>query len=292
MAQIDTKCLIGLAIGDALGEPFEGLHATQIEKVWKGDGFFKDPEITDDTILTIIVAESILEQRGVSGESIGRKIISNEDKLRRIGPTTSNAIYMLKEDIKFKSKTGTTNGAAMRASPVGLACDKNIIEETVEASQVTHGTDVAISGACCISSAINSAINASDKDEVIEECIKGAMEGRRSGVPTNLPKIDDMIELALDTPIRMLSEVIGVGIQTHESVPCAVALFYSSNDFKDAVVNAVKLGGDTDTIASMSGAISGAFYGEVPSSWALSIKEVGYLDKLEKGLLKLKFSSV
>ncbi len=96
----DTKCLIGLAIGDALGEPYEGLSAGRIREVWTGDAFppLKTPTITDDTILSILVSESILEERGVFPEAIGIKIISNEGRLERIGPTTKNALQRLKED--------------------------------------------------------------------------------------------------------------------------------------------------------------------------------------------------
>ena len=283
-----SKCLIGLAIGDALGEPFEGYDASQISEIWKNNDFFKDPEITDDTILTILVAESIIEQKGVFRKEIAKKIIQNEDKLRRIGPTTSNAIRMLKEDINFKSYRGTTNGAAMRASPIGLFCSTKIIEKTAEASKVTHGTDVAISGACCISLAIDAAIKNLDKEFCIKACIKGAREGRKFGVQTDFPKIESLIEDALSMSLKELPEKIGVGIQTHESVTSAISVFYNTKNFKEAVLSAVRLGGDTDTIASMVGAISGAFYKEVPKNWSLAIKDWKYLEYLEGELLGLK----
>ena len=284
----ESKCLIGLAIGDALGEPFEGYPAPQIEKIWKNNDFFKNPEITDDTILTILVAESIIEQKDVIRKEIAKKIISNEKKLRRIGPSTSNAIRMLKSDVNVSSSVGTTNGAAMRASPIGLFCCNKIIEKTVEASKVTHGTDVAVSGACCISLTVDAAIKNLDKDDCINACIKGAREGRKFGTQTDFPKIDELIEVALNTPAEKLPGTMGVGIQTHESVPCAISIFYNTKNFKEAVISAVRLGGDTDTIASMVGAISGAFYKEVPDEWRFAIGEREYLEYLERELLELK----
>ena len=289
---VDTKCLIGLAIGDALGEPYEGLPAEMIGEVWTGDDPFhplKTPKITDDTILSILVSESILEERGVFPEAIGIKIISNEGRLERIGPTTRNALLMLKKNPRYISTTGTTNGAAMRASPIGLSYCEGVVEKTAESSRVTHGTDVAISGACFISCAIDAAVSGFGKEEIVEAGMKGAREGRILGVKTDSPRIDELVEVALETPVESLPDVIGVGMETHESVPCAIALFFNTNNFKDAVLGAIKLGGDTDTMASMTGAISGAFYREVPDLWSKKIVEGEYLKSLERGLLELKW---
>ncbi|MDY6932442.1 MAG: ADP-ribosylglycohydrolase family protein [Halobacteriota archaeon] len=290
--RVNTKCLLGLAIGDALGEPYEGLTAERIREIETYEDLSlmqENPKITDDTILSILVSESIIEEQGVFSEAIGRKIISNEGGLERIGPTTRGAILMLKKNPKYISTTGTTNGAAMRASPIGLSCCEDIIEKTAESSSVTHGTDVAISGASFISSAIDAAVCGLEKDEIIEAAKRGAREGRVLGVKTDKPHIDELVEVAIDTPIEDLADVIGVGIETHESVPTAAALFYNSKDFKEAVLGAIKLGGDTDTIASMAGALSGAFFREVPDTWSEKIVEGRHLMTLEKRLLDIKW---
>jgi ADP-ribosylglycohydrolase len=283
-----SKCLIGLAIGDAMGEPFEGLSRSQIMAFGGVRGFFHEPKITDDTLLSILVAESIVEQGGVCGRGIARKFVLNRDKLIRLGPTTTHALMKLEDDINYVSRRGTTDGAAMRAAPIGLACVDDIVDKTVEASQITHGTDVAISGACSISCAVDAAVRSMRKDDIINACIEGATCGRGYGVKTELPRVDEMIELALGTSVERLPEEIGVSMEAHEAVPCAIVVFYTSKNFKDAVITAVNLGGDTDTIAAMTGAISGAFYGDVPKEWINGMREGERLEYLEVKLLEMK----
>lgn len=265
-----SKSLIALAIGDALGEPVEGWSRFKIEKKYgRITDFVREPTVTDDTMLTILTAESILEEHAVIGSSIARKFISNESKLGRVGPATSRALQRLKIDPALRSTSGTTNGAAMRAAPIGLF-GGDVISNTVESSLVTHGTDIAISGACAIACAVDASLHES-KDDVIAASRKGAEAGRRYGVSTSYPRIADRIDLALDGQI-------GVSMLTHESVPTAIATFYNSRNTEDAIVNAVNLGGDTDTIAAITGAISGAYYKHVPAQLSERIR---IRDKLE-----------
>lgn len=282
--------MIGLAIGDSLGAPFEGLSRFDIRRMGGVKDFTREPIVTDDTLLSILVAESIIECGFISGREISRKFVLNEDILRGLGPTTTYALKMIKLNPDYVSKTGTTNGAAMRAPPIGLACnDERMIEKTVEASLVTHGTDVALSGACSISFAIDAAIREdAKKDDVIDACIMGAKMGGEYGVKTRSLRIDERITLALSTSIENLPEVIGNGIQTDEAVPSAISIFYSSKNFVDAVINAVNLGGDTDTITSMTGAISGAFYADIPKEWMNRMKDWKRLEYLEGELLNIK----
>ena len=120
----------------------------------------------------------------------------------------------------------------MRASPIGLSYCEGVVEKTAESSQVTHGTDVAISGACFISCAVDATVSGFGKDEIIDEGMKGARDGRILGVKTDSPRIDKLVEVALNTPMESLPDVIGVGMETHESVPCAVALFIKQTTLK------------------------------------------------------------
>ncbi len=286
-----TRCLIGLAIGDALGEKFEGLSSEEIRRRYGEikDFISKKVRITDDTMLSILTAESIIEEGCVRREKIGEKFIENRERIKRTGPTTTKAIKRLEKDIKSISMEGTTDGAAMRAAPIGIcSSEENILENTVSSSIVTHGTDIAISGACAISFAINAAISHDKKDMIIEASKEGARRGREYGTKTSFPKLEGLIERALSIPLEKLPEEIGVGIETHEAVPSAIAAFYQTKNAKEAILSAVNLGGDTDTIASMAGAIAGAFYKKVPSRWEQKIRERRKLRRMERKLLGLR----
>lgn len=304
-----SKCLLGLAVGDALGEPAEGFNSWDYEEELGGKitDFIKKPEITDDTVLTMLVAESIIENQGVVREKIARKFVENRHKLRRLGPTTRKALERLEKNPKSKAKSGSSNGAAVRVIPVGLihsGCFKiigggagirevpskfsKLVRDAVEVSIITHGEDVAISAACAIASAISVAVEGKSKAAIILAAMAGARRGLRYGTETWSPVVYERIEEAVNTPIDSLPNKIGTGIAAFEAIPTAIAVFYRTHDFKEAVLTAVNLGGDADTIGAIVGAIAGAYYKQIPEKWVSKIPQREKLQKLEKALLNLR----
>jgi len=288
---LKSNSLLGLAVGDALGEPVESYSQWQIEAEYgKITDFVKEPMITDDTLFAMLVAESIIEKRKVVGKHIAIKFVENRHKFYRIGPTTSKALERLEKNPKSKATTGETNGAAMRVAPIGLINDDlhETVRDTIEASIITHGTDVAIAAACAVACAVSTALEAENKDEVLEAAIFGGNEGLKYGTKTKFPAIDERIKKALKTPLELLPQEIGVWMKAYESIPTAIAIFYHSQNSEEAIVNAVNLGGDTDTIGAIVGAISGAYYKEIPKEWTIRIKERQHLQFLEKKLLEIR----
>ncbi|MHC1579195.1 MAG: ADP-ribosylglycohydrolase family protein [Candidatus Alkanophagales archaeon] len=295
------RCLLSLAVGDALGSPVEGLTQEEIlRRYGKIKDFLSGAETTDDTLLALLTAEALVEARGVDRRRIAQKLLESRARLRRIGPSTAAALRRLERDINSIATAGATNGAAVRAVPVALcSAPENLLRNVVEATLVTHGADVAVSGACAVAFAVRAAVSARasgvaslrrEKDEILEASREGARLGRRFGTRTAFPRIDEVIEEAVATPLRRLPAEVGVGVYAHESVPAAISAFYQTGDLKSAIVEAVNLGGDADTIAALCGAIAGAFYkrGRLPLRWVLRIEERKRLKLLERKLLRMK----
>ena len=296
-----TRCLLSLAVGDALGSPVEGLTQEEILKRYgKIKDFLSGAETTDDTLLALLTAEALVEARGVDRRRIAQKLLENRTRLRRIGPSTAAALRRLERDINSIATTGATNGAAVRAVPVALcSVPENLLRNVVEATLVTHGADVAVSGACAVAFAVRAAMGARagrvaslkrEKDKILEASKKGAKQGRKFGTRTTFPKIDEVIAEAVATPLRKLPAEVGVGMYAHESVPAAISVFYQTEDLKNAIIEAVNLGGDADTIAALCGAIAGAFYKweRLPLRWVLRIEERKKLKLLERKLLRME----
>ncbi|MDO8336645.1 MAG: ADP-ribosylglycohydrolase family protein, partial [Microcella sp.] len=159
--------LQGLAIGDALGMPFQLLHRDEVRAGWGAIvGGFAAPAadhplaggmppgaITDDTEQALLVARLLIEGEGsIAPATLARELVAWEDDMRGrgstdlLGPSTTRAVraVLRGEPIETAGRTGTTNGAAMRIAPVGIAtpgADVGRLLDAVEAaSAVTHAT--------------------------------------------------------------------------------------------------------------------------------------------------------
>jgi len=270
--------IYGLIIGDVLGEPFEGLTMEEIRKseIDLGDRI----EYTDDSILSLIVASSLIRKKGVNITDIAASLLKNRDYIPKMGPTTLSAISRLeKGNLNYFSKEGTTNGAAMRAPPIGWIIEsknlKNLCNKVYLSSSITHGISVAISGACAIAGAVSTAIDGYGFDQILENALHAADIGGEFGIK------DDLSNRLLKNRMESLlkSNKITSSIETADTVPIVFKMLSEELGFKETLVNAVSLGGDTDTIAAMTGSIMGARVGlgGIPSSWKEKVDRLNIL---------------
>lgn len=151
----------------------------------------------------------------------------------------------------------------MRVSPIGFAFDtiEEVRAEAARCAAVTHDHPEGIKGAQAVASAIFWARTGWSKDQI--------REGIRSGFAYPL----------LDEPLAEIRAKNVWDVTCQGSVPQAIAAFLHSDDFEDAIRKAVSLGGDSDTIACITGGIAEAFYGGVPPGIASEI-----LDRLDDDL--------
>lgn len=308
-------CLYGVAIGDAMGMPTTFYTPSEIRKKFGFVEEFLDAplghpihneyvagQVTDDTELTVIVANTIIEDKEVNSQSIARGILKwaierNAFESQTLGPSTSRALKSIMEgrDIVEAGKLGTTNGASMRISPVAIfntwSLYEKIVEDVEKACIPTHGTNIAISAASAVACAIVEGLRGNTEiDQVIEAARQGARLGSTRGFPYPAASVEKRIELALEIigkseggfkAALALYDYIGAGVESNEAVPTALGLFYiAKGDPMTAIKYAVNMGGDADTIASITGAICGAFKGikAFPNNFIEKIEEVNKLN--------------
>ena len=293
--------LYGTAIGDAMGMPTTFLSRDEVKKRYGFVSSFLGPpedspvhaslkpgSYTDDTELTFVLAEAIIKAKRVDPKAVAEGIVKWADEKRAlegsiIGPSTRRAITLLKkgEPVERSGIFGTTNGCAMKISPVGLFDHAKSFDElfrdVVSACMPTHNTAVAISGAVAVAAAVKLAVSGHDVEEVVEGSLEQAeIAEERLGKSPVSERIKQALKLAsasddelfLDRLYAFLKDPFGA--LTEDAVPAAISIFARSRgDFRRAVLLACNLGGDSDTIGAMVGAIAGSFagYSGIPSEW-------------------------
>jgi ADP-ribosylglycohydrolase len=162
----------------------------------------------------------------------------------------------------------------MRITPVGIATGTEPLGQlcgaVAEACRLTHGTDVAIAGACAVAAAVSAGLDGADRASVIEIGSAAADEGAGLGRYIAGADVATRIRWAVSTTsaaptadrLDLIDRLIGTGVATQEAVPAAFALVaHAGDDPWAACLLAASLGGDSDTIAAMVGAITGALHG-------------------------------
>jgi ADP-ribosylglycohydrolase len=287
-------CLAGLALGDALGNPSEFMNPDQIHAefgwiehfvpapVWHPHHILATGQITDDTGQVLAVAHAYADDGSLTAESVARHLILWADQAGDalpviLGPSTRQALEKLRGGASPQEtgKNGTTNGAAYRAIVVGLVNYNRIeklLSQVVETCLPTHGTSVAISGAAAVGYAVSAAMKKDNRiDDIIVAACRGATKGRNFGKWHWGTPLEKRIELAcslidnsssVEQALIDLYNYVGVDMLVAESVAVAIGLVkLADGDPMKAVRYGANIGGDTDTIAAIAGAICGAYSG-------------------------------
>jgi len=277
-----TGALIGSAIGDALGAPVEGMSMGQVRSVYgKGTGWeMSYGRYTDDTEMMIGVAESLIRIKGFSGADMARTFVQNYDAKRGYGPGSKEALKRIREGESWEEASGKLfggkgsygNGAAMRIAPVGLFYydDTEALREVAyKSSHITHSHELGKEGAALQAFAVALAVHGEKGDMLLD--LKGF--AKNDVYKDKIKRIKVLLDKDADKN-EIISE-LGNGMAAFDSVPTAIYSFIRFENFEDGVVFAVSLGGDTDTIGAMTGAISGAYYGEgaIPNEWIEQLEE-------------------
>jgi len=250
-------------------------------------------QVTDDFSIAYYLLKEVVKDSGLITSELGKNAILNwaddlEYSSRFAGPTTMMAINKLRENLEFdpSKEFGLvnynnlgTNGAAMKIFPVGLLngrdFDKTIID-VINVCSHTHFTNAALSGACAIACAVGEALqDDSTIDSITDAGIYGAKHGNLKALEITKkicagPSIERKIELAkeigkssnsFDQLLIDINDIIGCGIWVWESVPAVFGIINGVDNTMDAIYAGVNIGNDTDTIATMAGAILGAHFG-------------------------------
>jgi ADP-ribosylglycohydrolase len=319
--------LQGLAIGDALGMPTQLMSRQEIANRFGAiDAFHAAANdhpiaagmpagsVTDDTEQALLLARLLAEGGGhIDGALFASALVDWEDGMRAkgsldlLGPSTRRAVEAVLngESIDESGRFGTTNGAAMRVTPVGIAIGSGDLDALVdlveETARVTHNTGVAIAGASGVAAAVSGGIDGANLREAVELAAEAASIGAHRGNWVAAADVAARIRWATSLadpahPERSLtdiSDLIGTSLATQESVPAAFGILCTfPGDGWAAVAAAASLGGDTDTVAAMVGAIAGAVYGPgafPAEAWQFVARVNGLeVDSIARELLALR----
>jgi ADP-ribosylglycohydrolase len=297
--------LYGLAIGDALGMPTQMLSRAEIVRRWGPllPGFEPAPPghpiaggmpagaVTDDTEQAILLARLLVKGRGTIDphELAGaltewERAMAERGSLDLLGPSTKRAVAAILAGVppEEAGATGTTNGAAMRIAPVGIAVPvalhdstpnlglSTLVDRTVMASCVTHNTGVALAGAAAVAAAVSAGVSGATIAEATALGIQAASSAARRGHWVAGADVAARIEWATSLvashaqaeAAELIYTLVGTSLATQESVPAVFAVLAAvPADPWRACRMAASLGGDSDTIAAMTGAIAGACHG-------------------------------
>lgn len=270
--------LFGTFIGDALGRPLEGAVTSDegaiVERIEKIDS----PLLyTDDTQMAISVFEEMAEHGRIDKESLKNRFLNRFDPSRGYG---AGIFTLIKEwengtdldtaaESLFNGEGSFGNGAAMRVAPVSLFFSINQLRELFEtvkhSAEVTHTHILGIHGAQFQALAVLFALNDIPESQWIHRYTELAFD--------DIYRIElGFVQTCLKQNYSIFEAVdkIGNSIMAHEAVPAALFAFLRKpGSFRETIISALCLGGDSDTIAAMAGAIAGAKFGikGIPEEW-------------------------
>ena len=288
--------LVGTQAGDALGMPVEGFSIDKIRGSFRRVEGFMNSRLglgtyTDDTQMMIGVAESLIDSRDFDGEDMSWRFIRNFEITRGYGPGTIQTLIRIRKGSGWDKASKAVfpegsfgNGSSKRIAPIGLVYgdDTAVLAELArKTSIITHSHPLSINGAQLQAFAIAKALHLDPSDDVEtnrQSFIAALMDFSSSLANPYPERMDIICDFLNGNPSE--EEIITKLGNNEVSVNSVPTALYCSlrhlDDFREGVLMAVNLGGDTDTIGAMTGAILGAYNGinSIPSEW---------LDNLENG---------
>jgi len=309
--------LLGVSIGDTLGQPFEGVIR---ERIYSQFDDFKEiikskrklfKTYTDDTQLTLHTAEALIQGSGFNEDNFIREYVNWLDD-PPIGPGYGciSSIQKLKYGIQWQKAASNSggNGTAMRVSPIGLFyCKdiKNLIKAAIKSSIITHSHPAASAGAVVIARAIAYLIDKSietsfsidDFFAAIISSISNSQEVIWEEFIEILNRVKNSLNISVEAGLIKFSQVgvktpffiedyLGkafVHPYTLSTVACALFVFLKNlNSFEDCITQLATAGGDSDTVGAIGGSLAGAYFGlgNIPD-------DLKYIVKQHKNILNI-----
>ena len=234
--------MYGAILGDIAGSPYE--FDCNNYKAKDFPLFSRRSDFTDDTVMTLAVAKALLSSRGQDDTAIKAALVREMQQLGRAYPDrgygTHFGGWLYEDDPQPYQSYG--NGSAMRVSPVAWAAESlpQCLALAKASAEVTHNHPDGIAGACVVAGAVYLARVGESKAAIADHVTR---------------------YYPLDFTLDEIREDYAFDVTCAGSVPQAMEAFLEAESFEDALRGAVSIGGDSDTIASMAGAVAAAFYG-------------------------------
>lgn len=292
-----SNVLLGTAVGDALGVPFETkLPNYELLQAWDGKSFLGSEhhkllpgQYSDDTQMSLMVAESLIQNKGFAPEDLAARYVDwiVSKRARGYGKTTLMAVQALIQGKSYK-ESGVPgsygNGTAMRAAPFGIYFrddSKSLLENVKIDSAITHTSEEAEAGAIAIAAAAAMSVN-NDTDKLLTRIWELLPASKVKDVIFSL---ESLIDSPFITPEQAL-RVVGTKADVRQTVPAALYCFLKFDNYNDAVIASIRAGGDTDTTAAIVGALWGAKAGMqgIGSDLATQVEDSSKLIELDSQL--------
>jgi len=292
-------CFYGLAIGDAYGAPYEGGILERL--FWKFISKTKEGKIryTDDTQMSLDLANSLIQNEGINQDKLANSFAKGYQYSRGYGPGAAKLLKKIRNGGKWQAlnkaqfKEGSFgNGAAMRSPILSLFFFHNLNElknNTVLASEITHAHPLAIEGAQLISFVCYAALH----DWSMRDILKVLPTWCKSKAYKE--KVFFCIEyLNEDNSFSNKDIINNLGNSISASQSCLTSIYfalrYKDKDYNLMLEHIYKLGGDTDTIGAMAGAIWGSFngYKNIDQNKICNIEDSEEIFELATALYKLR----
>lgn len=297
MEQVTPATLVGCAVADALGMPFETRTADDpFLTSWDGETYLHSDyhqlapgQWTDDTMMSRLLAQSLVEKKDFYGEDIAERYAhwyANEPH-RGMGKATGQALKNLTQGTSWRVSGvlgAEGNGSAMRAAPIGVFFSWDL-ERATEAAKldayITHASVEASEGSVMIALATAYLARRRTKDGLLDwlsgytiDCAVG-----RSVCDLNTCVLAGM-------PVQEVLHKFGTKAHVAQTVPSALAAFVMTNSYMEAVQAVIRAGGDTDTTAAIAGALAGTYYGleGIPSPLVDKLEDKESLLALDRAL--------
>jgi poly(ADP-ribose) glycohydrolase ARH3 len=294
--------LLGAAIGDAVGATREGHRMVAGGDLEALANIAYPLCYTDDTHMTIGVAESLVERHCLDGAHMAERFVDNylAEPWRGYGPGPPRVFRLIRSGQSWDTAASNIyeggsygNGAAMRVSPIGLFFSNNLAELKEAAylsSLITHSHILGKEGAALQAAAVAFALVQDPNTPLDKTTFKSCLLDftTQDIYRAKIEEFTTLLECFDDR--QAVVEQMGNGIEAFNSVPTAIFSFLAHpQDFQSTVIYAVSLGGDTDTIASMAGAISGAYLGvdAIPLKWQKLLENGDYILNLAERLWQM-----
>lgn len=298
-----TGCLMGLAIGDALGTPFEFWNKMQISEhlsnsslcmrdYERGGRNFPKGFYSDDSSQMICLAESLTEKGFDLDDQYNRYrkwllhgyATPMGDKSYGAGQHTLKVLMKesrQKDDLDGQDKFAGGNGALMRCAPIGLYYQGNldeIKEKSLLSAYVTHNSS--LSGWCCVivNCAISLIIDGNSKEHILN-IIKNHFNNE---LPKNLYySLSEDYQNMPDFPFKISG-------YSFDTLQIALWSWIRAQSFEESLNNAIRLGNDVDTFAAITGALAGCYWGyeSIPDQWKDNLLRADYIKDLAVALEK------
>ena len=287
--------LLGVAIGDALGFPFEGSGPIpDLDLSHYHRGTFPEGTWSDDTSLTFLTAESLMEKGGLDLHDLATRFLAWLEegyfapfgKAIGIGRATREALWRFKQGVPpdrcgGRGERDNGNGGLMRILPViwwYLSEDKqDLIHQVHRACSLTHAHPRSLIACGMVALTMKRLTEEIPLAQAIDQAIEEARSYYQKEEPfrKELPHFEKIFSL----DALSLADLRPTGYVVH-TLEVVFFLLRKSLSFEEAVVSAVRLGGDADTISSIIGGIAGAYWGGLPRRWIEGLVKKDLLEEV------------